>query len=622
MKMMKNPKVRLLVLPSLTLMGLVSCGGQKEHVHEFVTHEEVFPTCCEEGTEAYQTCSGCDKFFDMTGEEIKTPVKTPVDANNHKGAKALTISGSFQTHYCVGDTFDMEHAEFAVKCEFCQGTVLSDAKKAKIQYSYPTTGATSFTVGDLTSQDLKMTFTYSDLTVQTNVTLSKKENVIEGLEPLEKVCGFKPFSSLEGVTSTFGEIVYTFADSENGEYKTAEQLGADYSFLNSPSSSDPKVFYVKATVQEGEDYNGVEASTTLTIRHNDASWNTESEEYDVFGCVCQEPIKFNKKIVDNQDVDLNATPKVALTGTSFDAAKDTVKSIRYEVNETTSYDLGTDLNNLDVAALKEHKEHHGVGALKVVVTTPKDGIVPEFDHEIKVPVTLATALIYDNDETFSLIKPLRSSDPDHVVTGYYKLMEDISKDVYAADNFLGLPWISGWNDDKQLHYAFKGTLDGNGKTISGQSAYNYGLFCQLQGAVVKNVTLTDDWYNGNNDNCPLLAGSIRDTKLENVTLRADRGPDFDITNTAKDLNKLANTQGWVAAFRFMSNIVTDCTFDLGEHDCVMIFATQHCNDSQFTNCTVNVRKYMGLIKHHSRGIVTAIDGLTVNGEVYVAPEKK
>ena len=486
MKMMKNPKVRLLVLPSLTLMGLVSCGGQKEHVHEFETHEEVFPTCCEEGTEAYQTCSGCDKFFDMTGKEIEAPVKTPIDANNHKGTKALTISGSYQTHYCVGDTFDMEHAEFAVKCEFCQGNVLSDAKKAKIQYSYPTAGATSFTVGDLNSQDLKMTFTYSDLMVQTNVTLSKKENVIEGLEPLEKVCGFKPFSSLEGVTSTFGEIVYTFADSENGEYKTAEQLGADYSFLNSPASSDPKVFYVKATVQEGEDYNGVEATTTLTISHNDASWNTESEEYDVFGCVCQEPIKFNKKIVDNQDVDLNATPKIALTGTSFDATKDTVKSIRYEVNETTSYDLGTDLNNLDVAALKEHKEHHGVGALKVVVTTPKDGIVPEFDHEIKVPVTMATALIYDNDETFSLIKPVRSSDPDHVVTGYYKLMENISHDVYKAENFLGVPWIGGWKNDVN-HYAFKGTLDGNGKTITGQGNYSYGLFCQLEGEKFKKV---------------------------------------------------------------------------------------------------------------------------------------
>lgn len=615
MKMMKNPKVRLLVLPSLTLMGLVSCGGQKEHVHEFVTHEEVFPTCCEEGTEAYQTCSGCDKFFDMTGAEIEAPVKTPLDANNHKGAKELTISGSFQTHYCVGDTFDMEHAEFAVKCEFCQGTVLSDAKKAKIQYSYPTAGATSFTVGDLNSQDLKMTFTYSDLTVQTNVTLSKKENVIEGLEPLEKVCGFKPFSSLEGVTSTFGEIVYTFADSENGEYKTAEQLGADYSFLNAPASSDPKVFYVKATVQEGEDYNGVEATTTLTIRHNDASWNTESEEYDVFGCVCQEPIKFNKKIVDNQDVDLNATAKIALTGTSFDAAKDTVKSIRYEVNETTSYDLGTDLNNLDVAALKEHKEHHGVGALKVVVTTPKDGIVPEFDHEIKVPVTMATALIYDNDETFSLIKPVRSSDPDHVVTGYYKLVENISHDVYKAENFLNLPWISKWNNDVN-HYAFKGILDGNGKTITGQSNYSYGLFCQLEGATIKNVVIADKRYNGAN-NCPLLAGGIQNTKFENVTLRVTGGvftlsePDPKVTNW-----------GWVAVFRFMSNTLKDCTFDLGGQDVVMVFANQNCNDSQFTNCTLNVRKYLGLIKHWKHGVMTAIDGLTVNGEVYVAPEKK
>ncbi len=616
MKMMKNPKVRLLVLPSLALMGLVSCGGQKEHVHELEAHEEVFPTCCEEGTEAYQTCSGCDKFFDMAGEEIESPVKTPIDANNHKGTKELTISGSFQTHYCVGDTFDMEHAKFAVKCEFCQGTVLSDAKKAKIQYSYPTAGASSFTVGDLNSQDLKMTFTYNDLTVQTNVTLSKKENVIEGLKPLERVCGFKPFSSLEGVTSTFGEIVYTFAETENGEYKTAEQLGADYSFLNTPASSDPKVFYVKATVQEGEDYNGVEASTTLTIRHNDASWNTESEEYDVFGCVCQEPIKFNKKIVDNQDVDLNATAKIALTGTSFDAAKDTVKSIHYQVNETTTYDLGTDLNNLDVAALKEHKEHHGVGSLKVVVTTPKDGIVPEFDHEINVPVTLATALIYDNDETFSLIKPLRSSDPDYVVTGYYKLVEDISHDVYKADNFLNLPWISGWNKDVN-HYAFKGILDGNGKTITGQGNFTYGLFGQLEGATIKNLTFNDVWFNGLN-NCPLLAGGIQNTKFENVTLRVAGGNGFTISEP----DPKANNWGWVAAFRFMSNTLKDCTFDLGGQDVVMVFANQNCNDSQFTNCTLNVRKYQGLINHWKHGVVTAINGLTVNGEVYVAPETK
>ena len=616
MKRMKKPKMRWLVLPALASVGLVSCGEQAEHVHEWEAHEEVFPTCCEEGTEAYQTCAGCDKIFDMTGKEIEAPVKTPVDANNHKGTKELTVSGSFKTHYCVGESFDVEHAEFAVKCEFCQGTVLSDAKKAKIQSSYPTAGATQFTVGDLNSEDLKMTFTYGDLKVQTNVTLSKKDNAIEGLTPLEKVCGFKPFSSLEGVTSTFGEIIYTFSETEDGEYQTAEQLGAKYSFCNDPSSSDPKVFYVKATVPEGEDYNGVEATTTLTIAHNDASWNTESEEYDVFGCVCQEPIQFHKKIVDNQDVDLNATPKIALTGTSFDAAKHTVKSIRYEVDETTSYDLGNNLNQLDVTALKEHKEHHGVGTLKVVVTTPKEGIVPEFDHEIKVPVTLATALIYDNDETFRLVKPMRSSDPDHVVTGYYKLMENISHDVYKAENFLSLAWVSGWNKDVN-HYAFKGTLDGNGKTITGQGNYTYGLFCQLEGATIKNLTFDDKWFGGA-DNCPLLAGGIQNTKFENVTLRVVGGN----SNVVIDQPDMAKTWGWVACFRFMTNELTDCVFDMTGYECVMVFAKQNCNDSQFADCALSVKKYVGLLNHYSKGIVTAIDGLAVTGEVYVAPEKK
>lgn len=102
-----------------------------------------------------------------------------------------------------------------------------------------------------------------------------------------------------------------------------------------------------------------------------------------------------------------------------------------------------------------------------------------------------------------------------------------------------------------------------------------------------------------------------------MTLRATGGA-FSIDDP--DMTKL--DWGWVGAFRFMTNIVTDCTFDLGDRDCVMIFATQHCNDSQFTNCTLNVRKYLGLIKHWKHGVMTAMDGLTVNGEVYVAPEKK
>ncbi len=607
--MKRRNKVSLLVLAFSASSVLASCT--EEHVHKLIEHDEVFPTCVDTGTEAYQSCETCGKYFNLKGEEIAAPVVTPIDPNNHKGSKQLAIAGSFKTKYEVGDEFDIDNATFLVKCEHCEGTELSEAKKAKVAVSYPTAEATSFTVDDLKADSLKVTFEYSGLSTFANVTLTKKSNAIEGLEPLNKHCGFKPFTELEGVSSTFGNIVYSFAETEEGEYKTAEELGEDYEFLNDPTSAEAKVFYVKATVAEGEDYQAASASTTINISHNEKKWSDENEEYDVYGCVCQTPVKFDKKVTTSQDIDLNATTVgINLDGTSYDAAKDTIKSVKYVADEETTYDLGTDLSSLDVASIKENKDHHGEGkVLDVVVTTPEDGEVPAFDHVVKVPVTIITAMIYDNSDSFKVLNPILSDDPDHCVKGYYRLAENISHSSFKG--CISEVWISGWAADRS-HYVFTGTLDGNGKTINGQTINNYGLFCQLEGATIKNLTYNDLWFREGSGNYPLLAAGIQNTTLTNLTVKMLGGAKAD--PFAPDLS--SDAWGWIAKFRFMTNTLTNCSFDATGYNVPVVFSSRNGNDSTFTDCSFKANTFGYLWNHWKSGYLTAWEGLTVTGDIY------
>lgn len=610
--MKRKNKVGLFVLAFSAIASLASCGEEETHTHSFVKHDEVFPTCVDTGTEAYLTCETCHKFFDLEENEIPSPKETPIDPNNHKGTKVLAVYGTYKTHYIIGESFDMENADFSFKCEYCEGNTFSESRKEKIKIAYPTPDATSFTVEDISKKDLKVTFSYSGFEASVNVTLSKKSNTIEGLEPLDKHCGFKPFKELDGVTSTFGEIVYSFSETENGEYKTADELGIDYEFMNDPNKDEPKTIYVKASVLEGNDYEGIEETTTITISHNERTWNTENEDYDVFGCVCQDPIKFEKKVRSVQEINLNGeNASIHLDGTSYDASKDVVKDIKYVVSESISYSLGTDLNNLDIAELKNNKEVHGENKMfEVTVETPKEGTTPAFEHKVTVPVTLVTAYIYNNDETFKLIKPLRSDDPNHCVLGHYKLMENVSRDVFNQNTSWG--WIKNWNAD-QNHYVFKGSLDGNGKTIVAQGTFN-GLFCQLEGASIKNLTLEDFWYhdNLNNDEYSILAGGIKNTALENVTIRATNGNKSETFEPNMESGHL----GWVARFRFMSNTLTNCVFDTGSWNVPMVFASANGNDNSFTNCTLTTQSYGGLWKHWKNGLITEWKGLTINGTLY------
>ena len=309
-------------------------GGQSSstHVHAYVAHEEVPATCATKGLETYYQCEWCHKYFNEDKKEIEAPVEIPVDLHNHEGSNIELIAEGYKTSYVVGEAFSLEGATFTVKCEKCDGYALTVDEAAQITIGYPTEGASSFTSSDV-GEGKKVTLTYDGLSTEATVSVAKMSNAITGLpETIEGHRGFKPFASYEGASAEHGDIVYSFFETQDGEYKTAEEVGESYIF--EAGDADSKTFYVKATVAEAADDEGASASATLVITHADG-WVIGENEV-TFGCSDRKTYAFDKTVdAALQNVDLSASPKIDLTGVS---AYDSVKSIK-----CGDYDLGTDI---------------------------------------------------------------------------------------------------------------------------------------------------------------------------------------------------------------------------------------------------------------------------------------
>ena len=65
---MKISKINLVaIMLAIPLLG--GCNsGSSVHVHNYVFHEGVAPSCLNEGMVAYYSCDGCDLYFN----EVKT----------------------------------------------------------------------------------------------------------------------------------------------------------------------------------------------------------------------------------------------------------------------------------------------------------------------------------------------------------------------------------------------------------------------------------------------------------------------------------------------------------------------------------------------------------------------
>lgn len=200
-------------------------------------------------------------------------------------------------------------------------------------------------------------------------------------------------------------------------------------------------------------------------------------------------------LTNNQDILLtNETYAISLgsEGTGL-----TVNSIT-----CNGVDLGTNLSNLDMSAIKSDMTKHGI--TNVIVKGEKDGN----KVTIIAPVTLVTKMISTQDELRSVVTTITDTTVK-AIFGYYKLANDID----YSDGFISHTMPYMWTDSSN---GFRATLDGNGKTITG-FAHAQGMFYVIgEGAVIKNITFVSTRWSGSTDR--LFGSACYNATFENVNI--------------------------------------------------------------------------------------------------------
>ena len=223
--------------------------------------------------------------------------------------------------------------------------------------------------------------------------------------------------------------------------------------------------------------------------------------------------------------------------------------------------LGTDLSNLDLSAFKSDYAKHGEKTIVV------KGVKGDSKIKINVPVTFVTKMIGTVEDLRDITKNPTDSTTKSVF-GYYKLSENLDCTAdwagFSNSNPNGFSWANANN-------GFRGTLDGNGKTITG-FAHDQGLFFVLgNGAVIKNINFVSTKWSGANDR--LFGIASYGAKYENVTI----------------IMKSSDNKGNIPAGH-------------------LLFA-ESCKDNTFTNVSVKVYSDDGI----TLGDVTTVFGKNFTG---------
>lgn len=201
-------------------------------------------------------------------------------------------------------------------------------------------------------------------------------------------------------------------------------------------------------------------------------------------------------LTNNQDILL--TNKTYAISLGSEGAGLTVNSIT-----CNGVDLGTNLSNLDMSAIKRDMTKHGI--TNVIVKGEKDGN----KVTIIAPVTLVTKMISTQDELRSVVTTITDTTLN-AIFGYYKLANDIDYSGGFISSSMGYTWTDSLN-------GFRATLDGNGKTITG-FAHAQGMFFVIgNGAVIKNITFVSTrWAGGTIDR--LFGSACYNATFENVNI--------------------------------------------------------------------------------------------------------
>ena len=214
-----------------------------------------------------------------------------------------------------------------------------------------------------------------------------------------------------------------------------------------------------------------------------------------------------------------------------------------------TFNLGTDPENLDVSGFKA--DHTDDGVKTVEIGTIKDGK----EYALTCETTFVTAMIKTADDFKEYVYPKVDADQ----FGYFKLENDVN-----VQNLIST-WNETWYGNNARNHSFGGTFDGNGKKLVAKSSGICGAFGSLKKATIKNVTITDGWYNGDK-NASLIAAKILETTFENVNTVITGGKeDFKATGTGTPKCHAPidgqGATGYLANTTFQANTLKNCTFD-------------------------------------------------------------
>lgn len=223
------------------------------------------------------------------------------------------------------------------------------------------------------------------------------------------------------------------------------------------------------------------------------------------------------------------------------------------------------------------------GDQTLTVTVEKDGQYTNYNKE----VLIVTKEIKSLDD----LKAAVALDSNYVKYGYYRLTSDIN-----TTEWINYGNTSKWNNNGD--YGFRGTFDGNGKTIS-TVFFSTGLFGTIgNGAVIKNITLTQNEYVGGR---MILGYSMVGAKLKNVKINVKGKGTTAIPTTVSNGKTVGVAGGLLTAIFAHSNDFENVVVDAKDTDVDTLFGScayygypTGYEANRFTNCDVIAKSIIGL----------------------------
>lgn len=226
------------------------------------------------------------------------------------------------------------------------------------------------------------------------------------------------------------------------------------------------------------------------------------------------------------------------------------------------------------ADYKANRKAHGDKIL--TVTVEKNGKYFNVNKNVRV-VTKEIATIED----LSVFNGVNDN-ADYVIYGYYRLTEDVGSATDGIQNYSNL---TNYANDGGL-CGFRGTLDGNRKSISA-TIYGGGILGIVgKGAKIKDLTVNSYNYV---DGRTTLARSITDATVENVTVNIKSGSSTASTHEGGVITSTLSHSTLYTNLMVNSDNDVDTLFGCSRGE----YTSEKANT--FVNCIVDVKSIGGII---------------------------